>query len=187
MNDEMKQSGAASRAQSNGQPVGNGQSGGNGSSPEAAHAVSPAYPGSPENTPAPSGEDFDPVETREWLDSLQYVLKKEGPERARFLIRRLMEEAAGAAPQWGPTTAYINTIPVDMQPDYPGDRQMERKIRNIMRWNAMAMVVKGNKVEAGIGGHISTYQSVCTLFEVGFNHFFRAPSENHPGDIVYFQ
>jgi pyruvate dehydrogenase E1 component len=186
MNDEMKQSVGASRTRSNSQPGGDGKEG-NGSIMEAAHAVSPAYPGSPSNTPAPSGEDFDPVETREWLDSLQYVLKQEGPERVRFLIRRLMEEAAGAAPQWGPTTAYVNTIPVGMQPDYPGDRQMERKIRNIMRWNAMAMVVKGNKVEAGIGGHISTYQSVCTLFEVGFNHFFRAPSENHPGDIVYFQ
>jgi pyruvate dehydrogenase E1 component len=136
---------------------------------------------------AGAGHDPDPVETREWVDSLQYVLKAGGPERARYLLGTLLDNANGAAPAWGPTTPYVNTIAVEDQPEFPGDRQMERRIRNIIRWNAMAMVVRGNKYEPGIGGHISTYQSVCTLFEVGFNHFFRAPSEDHPGDIVYFQ
>jgi len=85
------------------------------------------------------------------------------------------------------TTPYINTIPANKQPPYPGRREIERRIKSIIRWNAMAMVVRANREESGIGGHISTYASAATLFEVGFNHFFRAKNEQQPGDIIYFQ
>jgi len=136
----------------------------------------------------PSG-DSDPGETAEWLESLNYVLDEKGPERARFLLAAL-EEAAyrqGVEVQRTSTTPYINTIPADRQPPYPGNREIERRIKSIIRWNAMAMVVRANKESDGIGGHISTFASAATLYEVGFNHFFRGKSHDFSGDQIYFQ
>ena len=128
-------------------------------------------------------------ENREWLDSFQYVLEEEGEERARSLIRLLQNEAQqqGVIIGCPGTTPYINTIPVSKQPPYPGSREIERRIKSLVRWNAMAMVVRANREADGIGGHISTYASQATLFEVAFNHFLRAASDQHPGDVVYFQ
>lgn len=133
--------------------------------------------------------DTDPTETTEWLDSLHAVLELEGPRRARYLLDRLVErgQETGAGISFPANTPYVNTIPVDKQPPYPGDRAIERRIKSIIRWNAMAMVVKANKESPGIGGHISTYASAATLFEVGFNHFFRAKTEESSGDQVYLQ
>ncbi|NLN28245.1 MAG: pyruvate dehydrogenase (acetyl-transferring), homodimeric type [Firmicutes bacterium] len=129
------------------------------------------------------------IETREWLESLDYVLEHGGAKRAQELLERLQIRAQqrGVRFPFTATTPYINTIPAHQQPPYPGSREIERRIKSIIRWNAMAMVVRANKEEDGIGGHISTYASAATLYEVGFNHFFRAPSDKHPGDLVYFQ
>jgi pyruvate dehydrogenase E1 component len=129
------------------------------------------------------------VETREWLDSLDYVINRRGPERARELLAQLgvYAQRVGVKIPFTANTPYINTIPVERQPVYPGSREIERRIKSLVRWNALAMVVRANREESGIGGHISTYASAATLFEVGFNHFFRARNANHDGDIVYFQ
>ncbi len=129
------------------------------------------------------------LETKEWFDSLDYVLETGGPERVSKLIKKLQIHAQkkGVRLHFTANTPYINTIPVDKQVPYPGDQDIERRIRSLIRWNAMAMVVRANKLEDGIGGHISTYASAATLFEVAFNHFLRARSDNHEGDIVYFQ
>jgi pyruvate dehydrogenase E1 component len=129
------------------------------------------------------------VEDREWLESLDSVLENEGPERVRDLLRQLQVRAQehGVKTHFSANTPYINTIPADQQPPFPGNRELERRIKSIIRWNAMAMVVRANRTESGIGGHISTYASTATLFEVGLNHFFRARNEDHGGDIVYFQ
>ena len=137
----------------------------------------------------PLETDLDPVETAEWLASLQYVLEAKGPDRAKFLLSMLDEVAAGQVVElpFAINTPYINTIPVDRQPQYPGNREIERRIKSIIRWNAMAMVSRANHQEHGIGGHISTYASAATLYEVAFNHFFRGKSENYTGDIIYFQ
>src|SRR5262245_6251596 len=131
----------------------------------------------------------DERETGEWLASLDYVIGRRGPERARELLTQLDVHAqrAGVKIPFTANTPYINTIPVDRQPVYPGSREIERRIKSLVRWNALAMVVRANREESGIGGHISTYASAATLFEVGFNHFFRARNANHDGDIVYFQ
>jgi pyruvate dehydrogenase E1 component len=128
-------------------------------------------------------------ENREWRESLDYVHQSQGPERVRELLRLLQVRAQqyGAGDQCSFTTPYVNTIPVDRQAVFPGSREIERRIKSIIRWNAMAMVVRANRRKSGIGGHISTYASCATLFEVGFNHFFRAQTDDHPGDIVYFQ
>ena len=129
------------------------------------------------------------VEDREWLESLEYVLKEEGPERVHELFRKLQSRAAeeGVVFQCPGTTPYVNTIPVDKQPPHAGNRELERRIENIIRWNAMAMVVQANRRMSGIGGHISTYASCATLFEVAFNHFLRAGTGQRRGDIVFFQ
>ncbi len=129
------------------------------------------------------------AEAAEWVDSLADVLQREGPERVRQLLVLLQEEAyrRGVMLPFTANTPYINTIPVDQQPRYPGNREIERRIKSIIRWNAMAMVVRANKETTTIGGHISSYASSATLYEVGFNHFFHAPSATHPGDLVYFQ
>ena len=131
----------------------------------------------------------DLAETSEWLESLADILHREGPQRVRELLVLLQEEAyrRGVMLPFTANTPYINTIPVDQQPRYPGNRDIERRIKSIIRWNAMAMVVRANKETTTIGGHISTYASSATLYEVGFNHFFHAPSADHPGDLVYFQ
>jgi pyruvate dehydrogenase E1 component len=133
--------------------------------------------------------DFDPQETAEWLEALDNVLDQEGPDRAAFLLERLTEraQANGAELPVQLNTPYVNTIRVEDEVPYPGDRAMERRIKSLIRWNAMAMVVRQNKYDAGIGGHISTYASLATLLEVGFNHFFHTGYGDQPGDLVYFQ
>lgn len=132
---------------------------------------------------------IDEIETREWLYSLDYVLEHGGPERVVELLQQLQVRAhkAGVQIPFSANTPYINTIPREKQPPFPGDREIERRIKSLIRWNAMAMVVKANKEESGIGGHISTYASVATLFEIGFNHFFRGKGEGYDGDQIYFQ
>jgi pyruvate dehydrogenase E1 component len=133
--------------------------------------------------------DADPAETREWLDSLESVLQHEGPSRAEFLLAQLKNKAIrrGVEIPFTANTPYINTIPVERQPPYPGSREIERRIKSLVRWNAMAMVHRANKRESGIGGHISTFASAATLLEVGFNHFFKGPDAPSGGDQVYFQ
>jgi len=129
-------------------------------------------------------------ENREWLDSLDYIYQNDGPNRVRELLRKLQLRAQqhGVHIHFTANTPYINTIPADRQPVYPGSREIERRIKSILRWNAMAMVVRANRTASGIGGHISTYASTATLFEVGFNHFFHAKREDSTeGDIIYFQ
>src|SRR5512144_603679 len=128
------------------------------------------------------------VETREWLDSLDYVLSKGGPDRAGRLLQQLSLHArrqAGVNLPFSATTPYQNTIPSKQQPPFPGSQEMERRIKSLVRWNALAMVMRANKMSEGIGGHISTYASAATLYEVAFNHFFKADAENR--DFVYFQ
>jgi pyruvate dehydrogenase E1 component len=129
------------------------------------------------------------IETREWLDSLDYVLDSGGPERVTELIDLLEQHAHrhNVRTPFSSTTPYINTIPAHEQPEYPGDLALEKRIRALIRWNAMAMVVRANKESDGIGGHISTYASAATLYEVGFHHFFRGPDAGIDADSVYYQ
>ena len=129
------------------------------------------------------------VETREWLYSLDYVLEHGGSERVKELLQELQIRAhkAGVQIPFSANTPYINTIPREMQPPFPGDREIERRIKSLIRWNAMAMVVKANKIEHGIGGHISTYASAATLYEIAFNHFFKGKGDEYDGDQIYFQ
>ena len=133
--------------------------------------------------------DADPQETREWLDALESVLEREGPERAHFLLEKLVEKArtSGAYIPFSPNTAYINTIPLSREERSPGNAELEHKIRSLIRWNAMATVVRANKESSGLGGHIASFASAATLYDVGFNHFFRAANDNFAGDLVYFQ
>ncbi len=128
-------------------------------------------------------------EKNDWLEALEELLEREGAERVKDILHDLQVSAhrQGVRLPFSANTPYINTIPADDQPAYPGDREMERRIKSLIRWNAMAMVVRANREEEGIGGHISTYQSIATLYEVGFNHFFRGRTENFPGDFIYFQ
>ena len=137
----------------------------------------------------PQADDPDPLETQEWLESIDSVLKVHGPVRAHFLLDRLIDHArrSGAYLPFKANTAYLNTIPVSREKPYPGDRALERRIEALIRWNAMAMVVHANRVSSEYGGHIATYASSATLYEVGFNHFWHAPSENHRGDMVFVQ
>ncbi len=129
------------------------------------------------------------LENQEWLYSLDYVLQNSGADRVNELLQLLEihAQSKGVKIPFSANTPYINTIPVEKQAPFPGSRAIERRIKSIIRWNAMAMVVRANRKEAGIGGHISTYASAATLYEVGFNHFFRAPTADHPGDLIYFQ
>ncbi|HQA43428.1 MAG TPA: pyruvate dehydrogenase (acetyl-transferring), homodimeric type [Phycisphaerae bacterium] len=128
-------------------------------------------------------------ETREWLESIDYVLKTGGPKRALELLETLKEHLRRRRVRlpFTANTPYVNTIPPEEQTPYPGNRTLERRIKSIIRWNAMAMVVRANRESSGIGGHISTYASMATLYEVGFNHFFHGKDGDHPGDMVYFQ
>jgi pyruvate dehydrogenase E1 component len=134
-------------------------------------------------------EDIDPIETQEWLESIDSVMRAQGPERAHFLLEKLVDftRRSGAYLPFKPNTAYLNTISKAQQPDYPGDRSLERRNEAFIRWNALAMVVHANRSNAEYGGHIATYASAATLYEVGFNHFWRARSEAHPGDMIYMQ
>ncbi|MCL4169141.1 UNVERIFIED_CONTAM: hypothetical protein GTU68_042356, partial [Idotea baltica] len=133
--------------------------------------------------------DIDPAETSEWIDSLTAVATQSGRPRARFLLRRLMEHAENLDLGTPPavSTPYQNTIVASEQPWFPGDDELERKIRALIRWNAMSMVVRANKTSDGIGGHLSTFASSAALYDVGFNHFFRGKADGTPGDHVYFQ
>lgn len=134
-------------------------------------------------------DDIDPIETREWLESIDSVLDSSGPERAHFLLNQMIDFArrSGAYLPYTPNTAYLNTIATGRQPEYPGDRSIERRIEAYIRWNAMAMVVQANRKSSEYGGHISSYASSATLYEVGFNHFWRAPTDTHGGDMVFIQ
>jgi pyruvate dehydrogenase E1 component len=128
-------------------------------------------------------------EDREWFESLDELYRSGGPQRVRDILAKLENRAGnyGIYPVCSDTTPYINSIPADKQPAYPGNREIERRIKSIIRWNAMAMVVRANRADSSIGGHISTYASSATLYEVAFNHFFRGRTDKHDGDIVYFQ
>ncbi|MCH8026574.1 MAG: pyruvate dehydrogenase (acetyl-transferring), homodimeric type [candidate division Zixibacteria bacterium] len=128
-------------------------------------------------------------ENKEWLESIDYIYQNQGPKRVVELLKKLQLRAQqlGVPLQFTANTPYINTISVEEQPVYPGNRKIERRIKSIIRWNAMAMVVRANRQEAGIGGHISTYASAATLLEVGFNHFFKGKGKNYQGDQIYFQ
>jgi len=134
-------------------------------------------------------EDIDPVETQEWLESIESVLRARGPERAHFLLEKLVDftRRSGAYLPFKPNTAYLNTISRAQEPDYPGDRALERRNEAYIRWNALAMVVHANRLSSEYGGHIASYASAATLYEVGFNHFWRAKSAAHPGDMIFVQ
>jgi pyruvate dehydrogenase E1 component len=145
--------------------------------------------GQPEPTDGVSSVDADPTETREWLDSLRYVINSRGGDRAAYLLHAIEQEAyrLGVSIPFSATTPYINTIPVDRQPPFPGNREIERRIKSIIRWNAMAMVVRANREDKSIGGHISTFASSATLVDVAMNHFIRGRGDSYSGDQVYFQ
>ena len=134
-------------------------------------------------------DDPDPTETREWVESAEAVIARDGAQRAHQLIESVVEvtRRAGAHLPFSPTTDYINTIPTHLEAKSPGDAAMEWRIRSIIRWNAMAMVVRANRKPGELGGHIATFGSSATLYDVGFNHFWRAPSAEHPGDLLFIQ
>jgi len=133
--------------------------------------------------------DIDPEETLEWLDSLDSVLEREGPGRAHFLLERLIDKTrrSGAYLPFSATTAYLNTIPLSQQRPIPGDQAIEHSLRSVIRWNAAAMVVHANRKSSELGGHIASFASAATLYDVGFMHFFKAPTETSMGDLVFFQ
>jgi len=133
--------------------------------------------------------DTDPEETLEWIESIEDTLEQHGFERTRFLLEELIDyaQSKGARLPFNTNTPFINSIHHSLQKEFPGERDLERKIKSLIRWNAMAMVVKANNESHGIGGHISTYASVATLYEIGFNHFFRGPSHPNGADLVFFQ
>ncbi|WP_419769863.1 MAG: pyruvate dehydrogenase (acetyl-transferring), homodimeric type [Candidatus Marinarcus sp.] len=134
-------------------------------------------------------EDIDPQETQEWIDALEVVIKEEGSERAHYLLDQLIDNARrnGAHIPHSANTAYLNTIPVDQEPKMPANHDLERKIRSIIRWNAQTMVLRASKKHLELGGHIASFQSSATLYDVAFNHFFKAPNENDGGDLVFYQ
>ena len=134
-------------------------------------------------------KDLDPQETQEWLESLDSVLAQEGIERAHFLLEQLIAKArkSGAYLPYSANTAYLNTIPASQEERSPGDYEVEWRIRSLVRWNAMAMVVRANRISTELGGHIASFASSATLYDVGFNHFFRAPTAGHAGDLVFIQ
>src|SRR2546426_5137606 len=137
----------------------------------------------------PETPDVEEIERREWLESLDYVMEEGGPERVERLLQllRIHAERDGVRLPYTANTPYINTISAEKEPPFPGSPEIERRIKSLVRWNALAMVVRANREESGIGGHISTYASAATLYEVGFNHFFRGKTGDHWGDIIYFQ
>jgi len=145
------------------------------------------------NSAAPDDRDVDPVETREWLDALDAVIDREGPERAHFLLETMIERSrrSGAYIPYSANTAYVNTIPAQLEERTPGNIEYEERIRSYIRWNAMAMVVRANRLNPAdggdLGGHIASFASVATMIGTGMNHFWHAPSANHGGDLVYFQ
>lgn len=134
-------------------------------------------------------DDLDPQETQEWIESIDSVLRNAGPERAHYLLEHVIDHArrSGAYLPYSQNTAYVNTIALAQQPKYPGNRALERRIEAYIRWNAMAMVVQANRRSSEYGGHIASYASSATLYEVGFNHFWRAADEKQRGDLIYIQ
>ena len=138
---------------------------------------------------AQAANDPDVMETQEWLDALEAVIENEGPDRAHYLMERLIDLARrrGAQVPFSSTTAYVNTIPADMGDNSPGNQEYEERLRSWMRWNAMAMVVKANRVDGDLGGHISSFASLANMLGTGFNHFWHAPTEDHGGDLLYIQ
>ncbi|MGB5940646.1 MAG: pyruvate dehydrogenase (acetyl-transferring), homodimeric type [Rhodanobacter sp.] len=134
-------------------------------------------------------QDLDPTETREWIDSLNAVISHDGTERAHYLLERMVDTTrrSGGYLPFNPTTEYVNTIPPSQEAKSPGDAAMEWRIRSLIRWNAMAMVVRANRKPGELGGHIASFASSATLYDVGFNHFWRAPGADHPGDLVFHQ
>src|SRR5210317_1708287 len=133
--------------------------------------------------------DIDPEETQEWIESLDSVLEREGPQRAHYLLEKLIDKRrrSGAYLPFSATTAYLNTIPESQQRPIPGDQAIEHSLRSVIRWNAAAMVVHANRKSSDLGGHIASFASAATLYDVGFMHFFRAPNEDNNGDLVVFQ
>ncbi|MGB5307228.1 MAG: pyruvate dehydrogenase (acetyl-transferring), homodimeric type [Gammaproteobacteria bacterium] len=133
--------------------------------------------------------DMDPVETDEWLDALSSVFDREGPERGHFLIEQLLNHArrSGVYIPYSPNTAYLNTIPAALEKPSPGNAEIEWRLRSIIRWNAMAMVVRANRETSELGGHVASFASSATLYDVGFNHFWNAPSAEHDGDLIFVQ
>jgi pyruvate dehydrogenase E1 component len=133
--------------------------------------------------------DPNPVETQEWIESLKAVIDVEGSERAHQLLEGMVEltRRSGAYLPFSPTTEYVNTIEPQFEAKSPGNAELEWRIRSIIRWNAMATVVRANRKPGDLGGHIASFASGATLYDVGFNHFWRAPSENHPGDLLFIQ
>ncbi|WP_338845537.1 pyruvate dehydrogenase (acetyl-transferring), homodimeric type [Massilia sp. W12] len=138
---------------------------------------------------AQAANDPDTVETREWLDALEAVIDNEGPERAHYLMERMLDLARrrGAHIPFSANTAYVNTIPAHLEVHCPGNLEYEERLRSYMRWNAMAMVVKANRVDGDLGGHISSFASLANMLGIGFNHFWHAPTEEHGGDLIYLQ
>ena len=134
-------------------------------------------------------QETDPIETQEWLDALAAVIENEGTERAHFLLEAMIDQArrSGSNLPYNATTAYVNTIPTHLQQRLPGDPEMERRVRALVRWNAIMTVLRANEKSPGVGGHIASFQSAATLYDTGFNYFFRAPNESFGGDCVYFQ
>jgi pyruvate dehydrogenase E1 component len=133
--------------------------------------------------------DTDPLETREWVDSLEAVLAQEGPQRAHYLLEHLIDKArrSGVNLPYRATTSYINTIPPHLEQPLPGDLEIENRLRNVVRWNAVAMVLRAGRKDLELGGHIASFASAATLYDVGFNHFWHAPTESHGGDLIYIQ
>src|SRR3954463_1995810 len=144
---------------------------------------------SPRGEPVSKHQDADPVETREWIDAIESVIDNVGAERARFLLENLIGRVrkAGVDLPFSANTPYVNTIPVSAQPQRPSDFKLEGRLSSITRWNAMALVVRANKEATELGGHVASYASAATLYDIGFNHFWHAPSEKHGGDLVYMQ
>ncbi|MBC3918749.1 pyruvate dehydrogenase (acetyl-transferring), homodimeric type [Undibacterium sp. CY18W] len=138
---------------------------------------------------AQAANDPDVVETNEWLDALEAVIETEGPERAHYLMERMVDLARrrGAHIPFSSNTAYVNTIPADQGEHCPGNLEIEERLRSYMRWNAMAMVVKANRVDGDLGGHLSSFASLANMLGIGFNHFWHAPTEDHGGDLLYIQ
>src|SRR3974390_483312 len=134
-------------------------------------------------------EDIDPAETQEWLESIDSVMRAQGPQRAHFLLEKLVDftRRSGAYLPFKPNTAYLNTISKAQEPEYPGDRSLERRIEAYIRWNALAMVVQANRASSEYGGHIATYASAATLYEVGFKHFWRSRRGAPPRRLIFKQ
>ncbi len=159
----------------------------------AAALQAPVFAAQNPQTQDIESQDLDPQETAEWRDGFNALVKAQGPERARFVLDELARQARVQRIGWQPElcTPYVNTIAVDEQPVFPGDLAIEERLASLMRWNALAMVVRANQAETGgsseLGGHIASYASAADLFEAGFNHFFRGRSETHQGDLVFFQ